>query len=229
MNLNEMIIHFGLTNITKENDINIMTQYYWPNFKKIFTEITIDQFKTWIDEDYYGGWEDYENYNVGGRREMKMLYLTIRAKKPKKILEIGTFMGYGTNHMLLASEKNREEGFPCEVTTIDIEDFVGNKQLHNYPLNRIIKSSLEVLQENIDYDFIMQDGDHSRDVVSQELNLFKKNKNLELVWSHDYFLNDKTVRNVFDQESGDFFDKRESFKEPSYNAGFQIAIIKKNN
>jgi len=229
MKLNEIISHFGLKNISKENDIEIMTKYYWKNFKEIFPETSIEQFKSWIEEDYYGGWEDYENYNVGGRREMKMLYLTIRARKPKKILEIGTFMGDGTNHILLASERNSEEGFPCEVTTIDIEDFVINKNLHNYPLKRIIKSSLNVLDENTDYDFIVQDGDHSSDFVSMELNLFKKNKNLDLVWSHDYFLNEKTVGNVFERESGDFFEKRESFKEPSYNAGFQIAIVKKKD
>lgn len=228
MDLKKIITHFGLINTSKENDVELMTKYYWTNFKKIFEYVTLEQFIKWIDEDYYGGWEDYENYNVGGRRELKMLYLTIRAQKPKKILEIGTFRGDGTNHILLASEMNDKEGYPCEVTTIDIQDFINDKKLHNYPLNRVITSSLDILQENIDYDFIVQDGDHSTNVVSQELKLFKKNKNLDLIWSHDYFLNNSTVGNVFEQESGDFFKNRILFKEPSYNAGFQIAVVKKN-
>jgi hypothetical protein len=136
MNLETIISHFGVKNNPPEMDLEIIIENYWEKFKTIFPNVLKEEFIKWINEDYYGGWEDYVNYNVGGRRELKMLYATIRAKKPKKILEIGTYMGDSTNHILLAAENNKKEGYDCEVTTIDITDYVGNKKLHDYPLNQ---------------------------------------------------------------------------------------------
>jgi hypothetical protein len=229
MNLETIISHFGLGYKSKEMDLEIIIENYWEKFNILFPEVSKEKFIDWINEDYYGGWEDYANYNVAGRRELKMLYATIRAKKPKNILEIGTYAGDSTNHILLAAENNRKEGYDCEVTTVDITDFVGGKKLHDYPLNRKIISSLHILNsENVDFDFILQDGDHSKNHVINEINLFKKIKSLELVWSHDYFLDNKTIGKIYEDIEFNIFSERQVFKESNYNAGFQIGIIKKN-
>jgi len=226
MNLETIISHFGVKNNPPEMDLEIIIENYWEKFKTIFPNVLKEEFIKWINEDYYGGWEDYVNYNVGGRRELKMLYATIRAKKPKKILEIGTYMGDSTNHILLAAENNKKEGYDCEVTTIDITDYVGDKKLHDYPLNKQIISSLELLSsKNVDFDFILQDGDHSEEIVKSEIKLFEINKSIELIWSHDYYLDNKKIGSIFESDDFNIFTIRQVFKEESYISGFQIGII----
>ncbi len=206
-----------------EEDIQNILTYYWGNFNKLFPNIPKSQFLNWINEVTYGGWEESTHVNAGGRRELKMLYAVIRATKPKNILEIGTYDGCSTNHILLAAENNSKEGFDCSVTTIDINDYVKNKKLHNFPLNRVIQSSLNHLMTNSHYDFIMQDGDHSPIVVDKELQVFKTLPNLKTVWSHDYYLRG-TLISTFEKNSN-MWSNHSPFKEPSYNAGFNIGII----
>ena len=112
------------------SDINIILENYWEKFSVIFPKVLKEQFISWIEEDTYFGWEDLGHRHAGGRRELKMLYATIRASKPTNILEIGTYKGDSSNHILLACEKNAEEGHPAKVNLLDINNYItGN--LHN--------------------------------------------------------------------------------------------------
>jgi hypothetical protein len=206
-----------------EEDLNIILSDYWENFSILFPKVTQNQFIKWISEDTYGGWEEANHGNAGGRRELKMLYATIRATKPKNILEIGTYDGHSTDHILLAAENNQKEGFDCNVTTVDINDYVGKRQLHNFPLRRLIAASLNHLQIENHYDFIMQDGDHNPVYVDKELNLFKTLPNLKTVWSHDYYLRG-TLEPTFIKNK-DMWSKNFPFKEEAYRAGFHIGLI----
>jgi len=209
----------------KQHDINIILDNYWEGFNILFPDVSKNQFINWLNEDYYGGWEEAGHHHAGGRRELKMLYATIRATKPKNILEIGTYDGRSTNHILLAAENNKKEGFKCSITSVDINDYVGNRQLHNFPLNRCIEPCLIHLQTQNHYDFIMQDGDHNPIAVNEELQVFKTLSNLKTVWSHDYYLRG-TLEATFIQNQY-MWSKNHPFKEESYNAGFHIGL--KNN
>jgi hypothetical protein len=163
---------------------------------------------------------------LSGHYQGQLLKFLVEMIQPKTILEIGTYMGDSTNHILLAAENNKKEGYDCEVTTIDITDYVGNKKLHDYPLNKKIISSLELLSsKNVDFDFILQDGDHSEEIVKSEIKLFEINESIELIWSHDYYLDNKKIGNIFESNDFNIFTNRQVFKEESYISGFQIGII----
>lgn len=206
-----------------EKDLDLILNNYWENFNILFPLVTQEQFINWINEDIYGGWEEANHTHAGGRRELKMLYATIRATKPKNILEIGTYDGHSTDHILLAAENNQKEGFECKVTTVDINDYVKNRQLHNFPLNRFIEPCITHLKSNNHYDFIMQDGDHTPQAVNIELQLFKTLPNLKTVWSHDYYLRG-TLEPTFTQNKN-MWASNFPFKEEAYVAGFHIGLI----
>ncbi len=209
-----------------QNDNNIILDEYWYNFNSLFPNVSKNQFINWLNEDSYGGWEEAGNRHAGGRRELKMLYATIRLLKPKNILEIGTYNGFSTNHILLAAENNQKDGAEAKVTTIDINDYLENKKLHSYPYNQIHECSLKHLTTHPHYDFVFQDGNHQSIHVAKELRLFSKMKNLKCLFSHDYYLDNSLIKNTF--ENSTFykaFQKSFGFKEPSYNAGFHIGIL----
>jgi len=217
----------------KEHDLKLMIDNYWKNYKELFPEINLNDFSNWAEEDMYGGWEESSHHNPAGRRELKMLYVSIRFLKPKNILEIGTHDGTSTNHILLAAEQNQQEGYDSNITTLDIKDVVGSKKLHNFPHNRIIESSLDHCKKYKNYDFIFQDGSHSFQDVTKELELFSNFDNLKFVLTHDYFLHGGQstgstggVKMAIESflSSNNLFKKRNLFKEALYNAGFHIGI-----
>ena len=207
-----------------EDDIQNIVDYYWDTFKTQFPKVTQDTFTKWITEDTFGGWEDYDHMHAGGRRELKMLYATIRASKPKSILEIGTCDGASTQHILLAAKNNSKEGFPCEVTTVDISDYLSRDLKSIHPVTRLVESSLDHLQEYTHYEFIFQDGDHSPFGIAQELDLFRQCQDLQVLFSHDYFLR-KEIKYTFDNyPMVEMFNNIQSYKEEAYSAGFLLSI-----
>ena len=218
--------HFGVKYQPKELDLNLILENYWENFSKLFPIVTQEEFINWINEDYFEGWEETLNYNSTGRRELKMLYATIRASKPKKMLEIGTHMGTGTKHILLALSKNKEEGFECSLTTLDIEDFVGDNFLYDYPFRKLLITSLDHLNNENDYDFVVQDGSHDNVNVKNEIDMFYSMKNLKTLWSHDYYLGNKEIGKIFENYDKEIFEKSSPFIEDSYITGFFIGIKK---
>lgn len=215
----------GVERLPVADDLQIMIDNYWQEFSTQFPEVTLEDFTKWIEEDRYGGWEEKDHPNAGGRRELKMLYATIRATKPKHILEIGTSDGTSANHILLAAEHNNAEGFPCEVTTVDIDNYVAEDTLHDYPINRILESSIPHLLENRDYDFIFQDGDHSPMTIVIELTLFRTLPNLRTVFCHDYYLSPNITNTFRNYPTQDLFTSEAAYKEQAYKAGFYIGRV----
>lgn len=206
-----------------QTDNTIIIDNYWTNFSLLFPSVTRSQFIEWLNEDIYGGWEEAGHFHAGGRRELKMLYVTIRATKPKNILEIGTYDGRSTDHILLAAENNKKDGFDCSITAVDINDYVKDRKLHDFPLRRFIEPCLVHLARETNYDFIMQDGDHSPAAVNAELQVFKTLPNLKTVWSHDYYLRGELEPTFIQNQQ--MWSRNCPFKEESYNAGFHIGIL----
>lgn len=204
-------------------DVDIIIENYWDKFSSIFNEVSKDQFISWIEEDYYTGWEEAGHDHSAGRRELKMLYATIRAAKPKSVLEIGTYKGDSSNHVLLACEMNKKEGYDSRVVLLDIKNYL-DKELHKYPYDRILKSSLHYLLDDTGHDFIIQDGSHTYSAVSKELELFNNMNTLKYVWSHDYHLPGRGVKGAWDESGSNVFSKWIDFKESAYPPGFVIAI-----
>lgn len=205
-------------------DIKLIKQHYWNKFKSLFPEVSEKQFEDWVAEDYYIGGEDLEHTGAAGRRELKTLYASIRAMKPKSILEIGTYKGDSGNHVLLACEHNKKEGFPCEVTLLDINNYL-ESELHNYPYNRVLENSVAYLPK-VTPDFIVQDGNHSYQHVLSELKHMKNNDNLKCVWAHDYHLPGRGVKPAWDEYASNVFNSWHEFNEPFYAAGFAMGRIK---
>lgn len=215
----------ALLAIDPSQDEKLITKFYWDKFSNLFPELEYKTFTQYLNEDYYGGWEETNHFHAGGRRELKMLYITLRVLKPKKILEIGTYDGRSTDHILLAAENNTKDGYKCDVTTVDLNDYIKNRKLHPFPVNRIIKSSLLHLPHSTEYDFIFQDGDHTSEAVRNELALFENLPNLKGLFSHDYYLHFNTIKKVFDTYPiGKIFNKCQPFQEDAYDSGFHIAI-----
>lgn len=208
---------------TKE-DINLILINYWENISALFPKITLSEFKNYLNEDDQPGAEE-THQNALGRREGKILYSLIRILKPKNILEIGTYDGVSTNHILKAAYNNRKfDGVESNVTTLDINDYTKNTIFVNYPLNKKIESSLSHLTHTNNYDFIFQDGDHTQPAVTQEIKLFSNMKNLKCVMAHDYFLPGRGIKPAYENMSKDIFLTQKTFKEPLYNSGFIISL-----
>jgi hypothetical protein len=223
MTITEIQKTFGVTWTDKSADTEIMIKEYWKGFNQLYPNCDLNDFKKWIIENGLNGWENTLDYNSAGRRELKMLYNTIRVTKPKKILEIGTHKGCSTEHILLACKNNYSEGYPCEVHTIDIIDYPDTQINEFYPFKRFIGDSLMFLIDNNSYDFVIQDGCHEDDHVIKELNLLRNFKNLKTLWSHDYYLNNKKIGNIFESnEFNNMFNVKLSFLEKNYITGFYI-------
>jgi hypothetical protein len=121
--------------------------------------------------------------------EGKSIYCFIRILKPKKILEIGNYLGVSSNHILQAVEKN---GFG-EVTLLDIKDHLLYDKLHNRNFTRVLDDSLHYLATaELDFDFYVQDACHEYKFVKGELRLIAdRTKNEFHIWGHDWFHTDK--------------------------------------
>jgi hypothetical protein len=157
---------------------------YFDGFKKIFPFLSENEFMSYYDESIYGGYPEEPSGSIWSS-EGKSIYVLIRILKPKNILEIGNFKGRSTNHILQAVENNNLGS----VTLIDIKESLEYENLHNKNFKRVIDNSLLFLDNELDYDLIIQDGNHEYLHVKKELELIlKNNKNNNLIiWGHDYY------------------------------------------
>jgi hypothetical protein len=116
--------------------------------------------------------------------EGRSIYMLIRSLKPKKILEVGNFLGRSSNFILKAVEDN---GFG-EVTLLDIIDRLEYEKLHSKNFTRIIDDSIKYLDRPLDFDLYVIDGCHEYGHVKKEMSLILKNTTKPIwIWSHDYF------------------------------------------
>ena len=179
---------------------------YLNGFKKIFPFLSEDEFMGYYDESIYGGYPEEPSGSIWAS-EGKSIYVLIRILKPKNILEIGNFKGRSTNHILQAVENNNLGS----VTLIDIKESLEYENLHNKNFKRVIDNSLLFLDNELDYDLIIQDGNHEYLHVKKELELIlKNNKNNNLIiWGHDYY---KTIIGVCEVNKA-VDELKDSFKQ----------------
>lgn len=169
--------------MTKEQKRQDFLDSYFEGFKKLFPTLTQETFLKYYDESQYGGYPEEPSGSIW-ESEGKSIYVLIRILKPKKILEIGNYMGKSSNHILQAVEDNKIG----EVTLLDIVDRIDYNSIHNKNFNRILSDSFIELGTPFDYNLIIQDGDHTYSHVKRELELILKNyqsKSLH-IWGHDY-------------------------------------------
>lgn len=198
---------------------------FYNKFNKLFS-ISEEKFMSYYDEAQYGGYPDEPGGSIW-ESEGKSIYLLVRILKPKRILEIGNYLGRSSNHILQAVEMN---GFG-EVDLVDLHERLEYDKLHNRNFNRILNDSLKFLDEEMDYDLILQDGCHEYGHVKKEVNLIlKNNKNKNyIIWGHDYF---NTIPKVCEVsraygELKDEFTEFEPMKDSISNCGF--VVVRREN
>jgi hypothetical protein len=175
----------GLINkiMTKEQKRQDFLDSYFEGFKKLSPTLTQETFLKYYDESQYGGYPEESGGSVW-ESEGKSIYVLIRILKPKKILEIGNYMGKSSNHILQAVEGN---GYG-EVHLLDIEERIEYNIIHNREFIRHIGDSIEFLKKPLNYDMYIHDGCHEYLHVKTELELMAKNTTINFdIWSHDYY------------------------------------------
>jgi len=117
--------------------------------------------------------------------EGQSIYVLIRLLKPKRILEIGNFLGRSSNFILKAVQDN---GLG-DVTLLDIEERIQYDKLHpGVKYERVLEDSLKYVARPMNFDLYVVDGCHEYLHVKKEMELIIKNtSNPFWVWSHDYF------------------------------------------
>jgi len=194
---------------------------YYDGFNKL-TGVSLEDFENYYDEAIYGGYPEEPGGSVW-ESEGKSIYVLIRILKPKKILEIGNFLGRSSNHILQAVEKNGMG----EVTLLDIEERLEYDKLHSQNFNRILDDSLNHLSSPMQYDLFVQDGNHAREHVVKEIKLILDN-NLPsnyYIWAHDYYTRthpDCGVWLAWDEMKSKFNDFQ-TFRDSKSNCGCSIA------
>lgn len=157
---------------------------YFDGFKKLFPNLTVEEFSRYYEEAKYGGYPEEPAGSIW-ESEGKSIYVLIRILKPKNIIEIGNFLGRSSNHILQAVEMN---GFG-KVTLLDIVERLEYNNLHVGEFNRVIADSLVYLRDQkLDFDLYIQDGSHEYEHVSKELQLLTTRTDNDFhMWAHDWF------------------------------------------
>lgn len=158
--------------------------YFYPGFKQLFN-ISETDFLKYYDASTYGGMPELPIGTIF-ESEAKALYALIRILKPNRILEIGNYKGNSSNHILQAIEDNQ-----CgEIVLLDIEEQLDYDKLHNNIFERVVADSLDYLQQQLNFDLIIQDGNHNYQHVKTELELILKNNSNTnyYIYSHDYYM-----------------------------------------
>jgi hypothetical protein len=195
---------------------------YFVGFKNLFPTLTNVEFMKYYDEAKYGGYPEEPGGSVW-ESEGKSIYVLIRILKPKRILEIGNFLGRSGNHILQAVEKN---GFG-EVVLLDIQERLEYDKLHSQNFERVLDDSLNYLSSTIDFDLIIQDGNHTEKHVKKEIELILEN-NIKLnyyIWAHDFYKRTSPECSVWIAwvEMREKFKQFESFLDCKSDCGFSIA------
>jgi hypothetical protein len=195
---------------------------YFIGFEKL-TGVNLTDFCGYYDESLYGGYPEEPAGSIW-ESEGKSIFVLMRILKPKRILEIGNFLGRSSNHILQAVEMNG-----CgEVTLLDIQERLEYDKLHSNNFKRVLDDSLKILSEPFDFDLIIQDGDHTEEHVRKEIELILKYnmQNKYYVWTHDYWQRSKPdqcgVWRAWD-EMKHMFDGFQGFKDSVTDCGCLIA------
>jgi predicted O-methyltransferase YrrM len=95
-------------------------------------------------------------------------YLMVRARKPRLVVETGTYRGLGSLVLLRALERNRQEGFPGELMSFDITSASGGlvRPALRERWTRFVGSTHELLEpalEGRQVDMLFQDTPHTEE------------------------------------------------------------------
>jgi len=174
---------------------------YFNGFKELFPFLTEKEFLDYYCESLYGGCPIEPKGSVW-ENEGKSIYILIRILKPKRILEIGNWVGTSANHILQAVENNKMG----EVVLLDIKEYLNYNKLLNRNFERIIQNSLNYLNKTFNFDLIIQDGDHSYYCVKNEIELILRNNKVKnyFVWVHDYYSRYKKVGRAWNEMRNKF-------------------------
>ena len=120
-----------------------------------------------------------------------LLFLMIRDKKPKKIVEIGS--GFSTNIILSAMEFNERESYPCKLISIEPypKKFLRDINKKNYEL---ITKKVQEVDQNIfiDADILFIDSTHvskfNSDVNTEVFEIIPKLKIGAMIHWHDIMI-----------------------------------------
>jgi len=165
----------------REDQTNFLNAY-----GKFFTEqfgATEEQILQLQTDSKYKGFPQEPGGSVW-TSEGQSIYVLIRLLKPKKILEIGNYLGRSSNFILKAVEDN---GFG-EVVLLDLFERIEYDKLHKGTYQRVIEDSLKYVARPLDFDLFVIDGCHEYVHVKKEMELILKNTTKPFwAWSHDYF------------------------------------------
>jgi len=212
--------------MTPQQEKEDFIKTYFSSMEKLFG-ITMNDFLKYYEESKYSGYPE-EPGGSAWKSEGKFIYVMIRHVKPKRILEIGNYLGRGTtNHILQAVDGNGVG----EVTLLDIVERLEYSKLHSKNFNRVIDDSLKYLDKPFDFDMIVQDGNHEYGHVKKELELMEKHAQNDFwMWGHDYF----TVRPPQCEIARSWadakvtkFNQRTMLKDSISNCGFIVSKFEK--
>ena len=97
-----------------------------------------------------------------------ILYALVRVIRPLSVLEIGTFQGCSTHHIMAALADNRDEfGDDVQMITVDNGTFDGKPDFRGYDFITEVKGdAIEFLKNtSLMFDFIFEDSKHTADHV----------------------------------------------------------------
>lgn len=138
------------------------------------------QLLAYADEDTAGGWDLGQGEWPTGSIwsvEGKILYALIRATRPQVVLELGTYAGCSTLHILKALEANgggRLIAVDANMNTMSPgthlpEEYKGRIEAYAASAVDWLKQ-----RQEFDFDFIFEDLDHSEDTTRQVWELAQK-------------------------------------------------------
>jgi rhodanese-related sulfurtransferase len=212
----------GQINMNDKVDfIEAYGDFFTKNFNVEFEEIL-----NLYDQSKYFGYPQEPGGSVW-TSEGRSIYVLIRLLKPKRILEIGNYLGRSSNFILKAVEDNGEG----DVVLLDIMERLEYEKLHSRNFARVLDDSLKWLDKPLDFDLFVVDGCHEYAHVKKEMQIILKNSTQPIwVWSHDYY----TVRppqcevgRALDEIRNEYSDRLKIFEpmiEQTSNCG--IAIMK---
>lgn len=132
-------------------------------------------------QDPHGGYHtDYpDGFQVGSmwRVEGQFIYSLVRALRPARVLEIGTWHGCSATHILQALHDDGGEGWmnsvDCgiEISINDVGDMIPGGLRYRWLLHKTTIEDFIVHELGAPYDFIFEDAMHSPEQV-------------EFIWSH---------------------------------------------